>query len=212
MELTYWEWSWGNSFSTDCGTASSISSGRERAQTKCLLDKWSLDTAIRGGKEPSEDEAAGGHTDFTNRRTENGLVNSIKMLKVQASPLTVTPVTVTQYRAFWLQWHFSYFPIGLFIVKHVWIQWHSMEPSAYSESVTLFGRPTVTISGQACKSKISINAQLNRTFLLSYKSFIENSQLYTRARRALSLISYSRHKSCPWFFSKILISSQMRPI
>ena len=73
-----------------------------------------------------------------------------------------------------------------------------MEPSAYSESVTLFGRPsTVTISGQACKSKISINAQLNRTFLLSYKSFIENGQLYTRARRALSLISYSRHKSCP---------------
>ena len=33
--------------------------------------------------------------------------------RVQTSPLTVTLVTVTQFRAIWLQWHFSYFPNGL---------------------------------------------------------------------------------------------------
>ena len=151
MELPYWVWSWGNSSSTDCGTASSISSGRERAQTKCLLDKWSLDTAIRGGKEPSEEEAAGGHTDFTNRRTENGLVNSIKMLKVQASPLTVTPVTVTQYRAFWLQWHFSDFPIGFFI------KFKGLDAVTQYGALTLFRRTsTATVSGEACLRSLTL--------------------------------------------------------
>ena len=46
---------------------------------------------------------------------------------VQASPLTVTPVTV-------LQWHFSEPPIGPSYNKNVWIQWHSKKLPSYSDT------------------------------------------------------------------------------
>ena len=63
-------------------------------------------------------------------------VRQTKMM-VQEKLLTVTLVTVTQYRASWLQWHFSDFPISNIIVKFSCLQWHSI---SHSLTVTLFGR------------------------------------------------------------------------
>ena len=48
-----------------------------------------------------------------------------------------TLLTVTQYRAIWLQWHFSDFSISNIIVKFSCLQWHSI---SHSLTVTLFGR------------------------------------------------------------------------
>ena len=59
------------------------------------------------------------------------------LILVQEKLLTVTLVTVTQYRASWLQWHFSDFPISNIIVKFSCLQWHSI---SHSLTVTLFGR------------------------------------------------------------------------
>ena len=56
---------------------------------------------------------------------------------IQEKSLTVTLVTVTQYRAIWLQWHFSDFPISNLIVKFSCLQWQSI---SHSLTVTLFGR------------------------------------------------------------------------
>ena len=56
---------------------------------------------------------------------------------VQEKLLTVTLVTVTQYRAIWLQWHFPDFPISNLMVKFSCLQWHSI---SHSLTVTLFGR------------------------------------------------------------------------
>ena len=54
---------------------------------------------------------------------------------IQEKLLTVTLVTVTHYRAIWLQWHFSDFPITESIVKFSCYQWHSI---SHSLGVTLF--------------------------------------------------------------------------
>ena len=43
---------------------------------------------------------------------------------VQAYSLTVTPVTVTRYKAIWLQWHFSKFPMSYGILKLLLILSH----------------------------------------------------------------------------------------
>ena len=55
---------------------------------------------------------------------------------VQEKLLTVTLVTVTQYRAIWLQWHFPDFPISNLMVKFSCLQWHSI---SHSLTVTLSG-------------------------------------------------------------------------
>ena len=58
-------------------------------------------------------------------------------MQIQEKFLMVTLVTMTQFRAIWLQWHFSDFPISNFILKFSCLQRHSI---SHSLTVTLFGR------------------------------------------------------------------------
>ena len=60
---------------------------------------------------------------------------------LQVCPLTVTPVTVTQYRACLLHWHFPDVPFGNLSNKNVWLEWHnSKKPASQSDILCLFPR------------------------------------------------------------------------
>ena len=56
---------------------------------------------------------------------------------VQMYPLTVTLVTVTQYRAMWLQWYFSEFSIDQFYTGEVAYSDTGYSGTVYSQLVTV---------------------------------------------------------------------------
>ena len=93
--------------------------------------------------------------------------NYVQTADAQTYPLTVTPVTVTQYLAIWLQWHIPKFPIYQSYSKFQLATVKLYKPFAYSDTFDWFPR----VSLQA-----NMSVRLN---LVSQKRYISQWGFYS---------------------------------